>query len=215
MRKDLAVLKDGVIEGRKVFGNTMKYIMMGMSSNFGNMFSAAGAAIFLPFLPMLPIQILLNNFLYDLSQVTIPVDNVDSEWLQKPRHWNLDFIKRFMYFFGPVSSMFDFLTFFTLYGLFSATEGVFQTAWFIESLATQVLVIHFIRTRKVPFAQSRASKYLLISTFACVIIGWVIPFTAAGRFFKFEPLPAPVIFAVVAIIIGYLAVVEAVKRFFL
>lgn len=214
MRKDLAVLKDGVIEGRKVFGNTMKYIMMGMSSNFGNMFSAAGAAIFLPFLPMLPIQILLNNFLYDLSQVTIPVDNVDSEWLQKPHHWNLDFIKRFMYFFGPVSSMFDFLTFFTLYGLFSATEGVFQTAWFIESLATQVLVIHFIRTRKVPFAQSRASKYLLISTFACVIIGWVIPFTAAGRFFKFEPLPAPVIFAVVAIVIGYLAVVEAVKRFF-
>ena len=170
-KKDLAVLMDGVIEGRKVFGNTMKYIMMGLSSNFGNMFSAAGAVVFLPFLPMLPIQILLNNFMYDISQVAIPADNVDKDWLQKPRRWNLQFIKKFMYFFGPISSIFDFLTFFVLFYLFSASEGIFQTGWFMESLATQVLVVHIIRTRQIPFIQSRASKYLLGSTFALLPSG--------------------------------------------
>lgn len=213
-KKDLAVLKDGVIEGRKVFGNTMKYIMMGMSSNFGNMFSAAGAVIFLPFLPMLPIQILLNNFLYDLSQVTIPADNVDEDWLKKPHRWNIDFIKKFMLFFGPVSSMFDFMTFFVLFRLFSSSENVFQTGWFMESLATQVLVIHMIRTRKTPFAESRASKYLMASTLACVALGWLIPYTALGGFFRFQPLPLSLV-VVLALIVGcYLAVVEGVKRFF-
>ena len=212
--KDLAVLKDGVIEGRKVFGNTMKYIMMGMSSNFGNMFSAAGAVMFLPFLPMLPIQILLNNFLYDLSQVTIPTDNVDNDWLKKPHRWNLDFIKKFMYFFGPVSSLFDFLTFFMLYRLFASSESLFQTGWFMESLATQILVIHFIRTRRLPFVESRAGKYLMISTLACVAVGWIIPFTALGRFFKFQAPPASMVAAIIGIVIVYLAVVEVVKRFF-
>ena len=213
-RKDLAVLKDGVIEGRKVFGNTMKYIMMGLSSNFGNMFSAAGAVVFLPFLPMLPIQILLNNFLYDLSQVTIPADNVDRDWLQKPRRWNLDFIKKFMYFFGPISSLFDFVTFFILFKLFSASEPLFQTGWFMESLATQVLVVHIIRTKGIPFVQSRASKYLLASTFACVAAGWLIPYTKVGEFFKFQPLPLHMAAIVVVIVIGYLAIVETAKKYF-
>ncbi|MFA6375843.1 MAG: magnesium-translocating P-type ATPase [Candidatus Paceibacterota bacterium] len=213
-RKDLVALKEGVIEGRKVFGNTMKYIMMGMSSNFGNMFSAAGAVVFLPFLPMLPIQILLNNFLYDFSQVMIPTDNVDDDWLKKPHRWNLDFIKKFMYFFGPVSSLFDFLTFFVLYFLFSSSESLFQTGWFMESLATQVLVIHFIRTRKLPFVQSRASKYLLASTLVCVAIGWIIPFTALGSFFKFQAPPLAMMLAITAIVATYLLLVETLKRFF-
>lgn len=213
-QKDLAVLKDGVIEGRKVFGNTMKYIMMGLSSNFGNMFSAAGAVMFLPFLPMLPIQILLNNFLYDFSQVTIPADNVDDDWLKKPRRWNLDFIKKFIYFFGPISSFFDFLTFFVLFNLLSASEGMFQTGWFMESLATQILVIHLIRTQKIPFIQSRPSRYLLASTVACVAIGWVIPYTKIGHFFQFQPLPLHLIAAIAAIVIGYLAIVQVAKRYF-
>jgi len=212
--KDLAVLKDGVIEGRKVFGNTMKYIMMGMSSNFGNMFSAAGAVMFLPFLPMLPIQILLNNFLYDVSQVTIPADNVDDDWLKKPHRWNLDFIKKFMYFFGPVSSIFDFMTFFVLYKMFASSEALFQTGWFMESLATQVLVIHFIRTRKLPFVESRASKYLMISTLACVAVGWIIPFTALGGFFKLQAPSFAMMAVIIGIVVCYLAVVEAVKRLF-
>jgi Mg2+-importing ATPase len=213
-KKDLGVLLDGVIEGRKVFGNTMKYIMMGLSSNFGNMFSAAGAVMFLPFLPMLPIQILLNNFLYDLSQVAIPADNVDDDWLKKPRRWNLEFIKKFMYFFGPISSLFDFVTFFVLFGLFSSTEGTFQTGWFMESLATQVLVVHIIRTRGIPFVQSRAGKWLLASTFVCVAIGWIIPYTVVGEFFKFQPLPWPLALAIVGIVITYLILAEAAKRVF-
>jgi Mg2+-importing ATPase len=212
--KDLAALKDGVIEGRKVFGNTMKYIMMGLSSNFGNMFSAAGAVVFLPFLPMLPIQILLNNFLYDLSQVAIPMDNVDGEWLQKPRRWSLEFIKKFMYFFGSISSLFDFLTFFILFNILAASEGMFQTGWFMESLATQVLVIHVIRTRRLPFIQSRAGKFLLASTLVCVAVGWTIPFTALGRFFKFQPLTWPAVAAIALIVLGYLVIAQVAKGFF-
>ncbi len=213
-KKDLAVLQDGVLEGRRVFSNTMKYIMMGLSSNFGNMFSAAGAVVFLPFLPMLPIQILLNNFLYDLSQVAIPADNVDDDWLKKPRRWNLDFVKKFMYFFGPVSSMFDFLTFFILLAVFAAPESVFQTGWFVESLATQVLVVHIIRTRKIPFVQSRAGKYLLAGTFAAVAAGWIIPFTPLGGFFGFQPLPLPLALALAGISATYLVVAEIAKRIF-
>jgi Mg2+-importing ATPase len=210
----LSVLKEGVMEGRKVFGNTMKYIMMGLSSNFGNMFSAAGAVIFLPFLPMLPIQILLNNFLYDLSQVAIPLDKVDIEWVQKPRRWNLMFIKKFMYFFGPISSVFDFLTFFLLFKIFGASEGLFQTGWFMESLATQVLVIHVIRTKQIPFLQSWPSIFLLVSTFVCVAVGWLIPITPLGRYFHFEPLSLGMIGAIILIVAVYLVIVEAMKRIF-
>jgi len=213
-QKDLAVIKDGVLEGRKVFGNTMKYIMMGMSSNFGNMFSAAGAVMFLPFLPALPTQLLLNNFLYDSSQLAISADNVDAEWLKKPRRWNLDFIKKFMYFFGPVSSIFDFLTFFVLFNLFSASEGLFQTGWFMESLATQVLVVHVIRTQRVPFLQSRASKFLTAGSFVVVMLGWAIPYTPVGAFFKFQPLPLSLLLVIAAIVVGYLVLAEAAKRIF-
>ncbi|MDD4902089.1 MAG: magnesium-translocating P-type ATPase [Patescibacteria group bacterium] len=214
VRKSLHVLKDGVIEGRKVFGNTMKYVMMGLSSNFGNMFSAAGAVIFLPFLPMLPIQILLNNFLYDVSQITIPTDNVDEEWITKARRWNIKFIRKFMFFIGPISSIFDFATFFLFYYGFKVTEGAFQTAWFLESLATQTLVIHIIRTKKIPFFQSRPSTLLMISTFSIVAFAWLIPFTPIGEFFGLVPLPLYMLGAIVGTVAIYLGLVEIGKRIF-
>ncbi|HTX86774.1 MAG TPA: magnesium-translocating P-type ATPase [Candidatus Nanoarchaeia archaeon] len=214
VHKSLQILRDGVIEGRKVFGNTMKYILMGLSSNFGNMFSAAGAVIFLPFLPMLPVQILLNNFIYDVSQLTIPTDNVDDEWVIKAKRWNIKFIRRFMLFIGPISSIFDFSTFFLFYFVFRVSEGGFQTAWFLESLMTQTLVIHFIRTKRLPFIQSRPSLPLVLSTFSAVIIGWIIPFTIVGRFFGLVPLPLYMLGAIIGTVIIYLGLVEIGKRIF-
>jgi len=213
-QKDLSSIVDGVGEGRRAFGNTMKYIMMGLSSNFGNMFSMTGAIFFLPFLPMLPVQILLNNLIYDFSQVTIPSDNVDQEWIAKPRKWDLDFIKKFMYVFGPISSIFDFLTFFILFHIFKVGASAFQTGWFMESLATQTLVVHIIRTRQIPFLQSRASKFLVISTVAAVVAGWLIPFTFVGRFFQFSPLPAHILFTIIGLVAVYLGLVEIAKRIF-
>lgn len=212
--KNLEILKDGLLEGRKAFGNTMKYIMMGLSSNFGNMFSMSLVVFFVPFLPMLPIQILLNNFIYDFSQVTIPTDNVDQDWLQKPRRWNMQFIKRFMLWIGPISSIFDFTTFYVLYSVFHANQSVFQAGWFMESLATQTLVIHFIRTKKLPFIQSRPSKYLLFSTLTCVTLGWIIPFTAVGRYFQFGRPPLAMVMAIVLIVLVYFVFVEIGKRIF-
>jgi len=212
--KSLHELKEGVLEGRKTFGNTMKYIMMGISSNFGNMFSVLGAVILLPFLPMLPIQILLNNLLYDISQVPIPTDNVDEEYIQKPRKWNLTFIKNFMFVFGPISSLFDFLTFYILYVVFKSSAPVFQTGWFLESLATQTLIIHIIRTRHIPFLQSTASKYLLASTFLVVIIGWILPYTFLGNFLGFAILPSKILCSILAIVVGYIIVVDVGKRIF-
>ncbi|MFH1233968.1 MAG: magnesium-translocating P-type ATPase [Patescibacteria group bacterium] len=213
-KKNLQPIIEGVIEGRRAFGNSMKYIMMGLSSNFGNMFSVLGAIFYLPFLPMLPIQILLNNFIYDFSQVTIPTDNVDNGWVNKPRKWDLNFIKKFMYTFGPISSIFDFLTFFMLFSVFKLGESAFQTGWFMESLATQTLVIHIIRTRQIPFLQSRASKLLTISTFTAVAIGWLMPYTLLGKFFKFSPLPANILLAIAGLVIAYLISTEIVKRIF-
>ncbi len=213
-QKSLRALKEGIIEGRKAFGNTMKYIMMGLSSNFGNMFSAAGAILFLPFLPMLPIQILLINFIYDFSQITIPNDKVDSEWVKRPKRWNLKFIKRFMYVFGPLSSLFDYLTFFVLFFVFSFSAKSFQTGWFLESLATQTLVIYVIRTKKIPFLQSSPSKYLLISTMLCVAIGWMLPYTPLGKLFGFEPLSIMILSVLVGIVLLYLVVIEIAKRIF-
>jgi P-type Mg2+ transporter len=212
--KSLDILSDGVLEGRKVFGNTMKYIMMGLSSNFGNMFSAAGAVMFLPFLPMKPLQILLNNFIYDISQITIPADNVDKEWIEKPRRWDMKFIKRFMFIFGPVSSFFDFLTFFVLFYGFKLSESAFQTGWFLESLATQVLVIHIIRTRKIPFLQSRPANYLVYSTFGAVAFAWILPFTPLASFFGLVPLSLNILWALLIIIAVYLCIVEIAKRYF-
>ncbi|PKL72535.1 magnesium-translocating P-type ATPase [Candidatus Kuenenbacteria bacterium HGW-Kuenenbacteria-1] len=213
-KKHLQPIIEGVIEGRRSFGNTMKYIMMGLSSNFGNMFSVLGAIFFIPFLPMLPIQILLNNFIYDISQVTIPTDKVDNEWVEKPRKWDLSFIKKFMYAFGPISSIFDFLTFFLLFFVFKLGESAFQTGWFLESLTTQILVIHIIRTKQIPFLQSRASKWLIFSTFMAIAIGWAIPYTLLGKFFKFSPLPLNILFVIIGLVIFYLILVEIVKRIF-
>lgn len=212
--KSLKELKDGVIEGRKTFGNTMKYIMMGLSSNFGNMFSVLGAVLFLPFLPMLPIQILLNNFLYDLGQITLPTDRVDKEYLEKPKRWSNKTIRNFMIIFGPISSLFDYLSFFVLFVLFKNAPAAFQTGWFMESLATQTLVIHIIRTRKIPFLQSNASMYLWVSTSLVVAIGWIIPMTPLAHFFGFVTLPFYQVALISVIVAIYLLCVEAGKRVF-
>ncbi len=212
--KSLKELHEGVIEGRKTFGNTIKYIMMGLSSNFGNMFSVAVAVLFLPFLPMLPIQIILNNFIYDFSQITIPSDKVDKEYTVKPKRWNIAFIKKFMLIFGPLSSLFDILTFLLLWLVLKTSEAGFHTGWFIESLATQTLIIHFIRTKRIPFLQSTASKWLLISTVVAVAIGWVIPYTFIGTYFEFEPLPWYVLLMIAGLVLVYFLMVELVKKWF-
>ena len=213
-QKSLKILKEGILEGRKTFGNTMKYILMGLSSNFGNMFSMLAAVFFLPYLPMLPVQILLNNLMYDFSQVTLPVDNVDKDWLLKPRRWNFSYIKKFMFTLGPISSIYDVTTFVILFYVFHAPAAVFQTGWFMESLATQSLVIHFIRTKKIPFFQSMPSYWLLGSTFAVVTAGWIIPYTKIGGYFGFASLPLPIVLTIVGIVLVYLFHVEIVKRFF-
>jgi Mg2+-importing ATPase len=226
LKNDLTVLAGGVLEGRKTFGNTMKYIMMGVSSNFGNMFSVAGASLILPFLgydflPMLPIQILLNNLLYDLSQSTITTDNVDAEYVEKPQRWDIGYIRSFMISLGPVSSLFDFLTFFIMLFIFFPMfpgiphEPLFQTAWFLESLATQTVVIFAIRTRKSPFWKSKPGKFLIISSLSIIAIAIIIPYTFLGdAYFQFVP-PPPLFFAFLAVLIGaYLVLAEAAKRWF-
>lgn len=213
-KKDLAVLLDGIFAGRVIFGNSMKYIMMGVSSNFGNMFSVIGAVIFLPFLPMLPIQILLNNLLYDISQMTIPNDNVDPEYIEKPKRWDIGFIKKFMVAFGLTSSLFDFITFAVLYGVWHVSAAAFHTGWFIESLATQTLIILVIRTRKLPFLRSWPAKSLLISTITVVALGWILPFTRLGVWFQFVPLPFLLVATIVAIVLTYLVAVEGMKQWF-
>jgi Mg2+-importing ATPase len=211
-QKDLLVLKEGILEGRKTFGNTMKYILMGLSSNFGNMFSVAAATIFLPFLPMLPAQILVNNFLYDTSQVTIPTDHVDESYTQRPQHWNLHMIRNYMLIFGLVSSVFDLLTFYLLYKFFAVNEAQFRTGWFMESLATQILVVFIIRTNHLPFIQSKPSKYLVYSTLGCLAAGWLLPYLGIGKLLGFEPLSLKVIGFIVSIVLLYLISAELVKR---
>ncbi len=216
LQKDLTVLSAGALEGRKTFGNTMKYILMGISSNFGNMFSAAGASVFLPFVPMLPTQILLNNVLYDMSEVTIPTDNVDQEYIQKPKKLDTTYIRNFMLFFGPISSIFDFLTFFIMLQVFNGYANVplFRTAWFIESLCTQTLVIFAIRTRKSPFYKSRPSKPLFLTSLIVVGIAIVFPFTPLADLFEFAAPPI-MFYGILAGFIGaYLVLVEILKRLF-
>ena len=213
LEKRLDVLHDGVVEGRRSFGNIMKYVLMGTSSNFGNMLSMAAASLFLPFLPMLPLQILLNNFLYDLSQVAIPSDRVDSSYLVKPRRWNVAFIRRYMLVIGPISSVYDLAIFAVMLGVFHASEELFHTGWFVESLATQTLVIFVIRTAERPWA-SRPSRALAWGVGVCVGTGVVLPFTPAASWLGFTLLP-PLFFAfLVVMIITYLMLVEVVKRRF-
>lgn len=213
LEHDLGVLQSGVIEGRRTFGNIMKYIMMGTSSNFGNMFSMAGGALFLPFLPMLPKQILLNNMLYDISEIPIPMDNVDEEYLISPRKWDINFIRKFMLIVGPISSLFDFLTFFVMIKVFHAGEALFHTGWFIESLATQVLVIFIIRTRKNPL-KSHPNAWLFVCSLSVVALSILLPFTPLGEILGFVPPPPLFFFILAGMVIVYLLMVEGVKQWF-
>jgi Mg2+-importing ATPase len=206
----LEVLTSGILEGRRAFGNVMKYLLMGTSSNFGNMFSMAGASAFLPFLPMLPTQILLNNFLYDLSQVTIPTDNVDEDFVRKPRQWDIGLIRRFMLYVGPISSVFDFLTFYVLLQLFHANQAFFHTGWFVESLATQTLVIYVIRTMG-SAVKSRPSRPLLITTLLAVAVGALLPFTGLAAPLGFDPLAGSFYLFVAAATLAYLLLVQLAK----
>ncbi len=213
LKQDLHVLHAGVLEGRRTFGNIMKYIMMGTSSNFGNMFSMAGASLFLPFLPMLPTQILLNNVLYDLSELPIPLDKVDAEEIRRPRVLDLNFIRNFMLVIGPISSLFDFLTFYLLWAVLRADERLFQTGWFIESLCTQVLVIFIIRTRGNPL-KSRAHPWLTATSLAVVGVAVLLPFMPIGSYFGLVPPPIHFYFILGSMVLFYLLIVEMAKQAF-
>lgn len=210
----LLVLADGVIEGRKVFGNILKYIRMGSSSNFGNMFSVLGASLFLPFLPMAPLQIITNNLLYDISQTAIPTDTVDPEYLEKPRKWDIVDIRRFMFFFGPTSSIFDYITFGVMIFIFHAwTNNVqlFQTGWFVESILTQTLIVHVIRSRKIPFFQTWSSNALLMTTVIIMAIGIYLPFSPLAQPLGFEKLPAQFWILLECILLSYVTLTQLVK----
>ncbi len=214
LEKDLDVLADGVTEGRRTFSNTIKYVLMGTSSNFGNMFSAAGASLFLPFLPMLPSQILLNNLLYDTSQLAIPTDNVDEEQLLRPSHWDLGFVRRFMMVFGPLSSLFDFATFAVMLWVFQSGPAQFRTGWFVESLATQTLVVFAIRTRTVPFFRSRPSLPLTLAALAVVTVGALLPASPLAGAVGFQPLPGAFFAALATLVATYLGLIEFGKHWF-
>ncbi len=207
----LDVLHTGIREGRKAFGNVMKYLFMGTSSNFGNMFSMAGAAAFLPFLPMLPTQILLNNVLYDLAQITIPTDNVDDELISRPHPWTIDLIRNFMIVAGPISSIYDFLTFYVLIHFFRASEATFHTGWFVESVATQTLVVFVIRTLRNPLS-SRASWPLTLTALGEVAVAIGLPYSPLAHVLGFTPLPAAYFAFLAVATVTYLAIVELVKR---
>jgi len=229
LEKSLLVLEDGIMEGRKVFGNIIKYIKMGASSNFGNVFSVVGGSYFLPFLPMAPIQFLVNNLLYDFSQTAIPLDNVDREYLDRPRRWNIRSIQKFMVYIGPLSSIFDYATFFLMLYFFgcaafgspgtsvadkSHLEKLFHTGWFVESLLTQTLIVHIIRTQRIPFIQSRASKSMLFTTLVIMAVGVWLPFSPLARFLGFTPLP-PVFFLWLAgFLLAYSVLTHNVKMWF-
>ncbi|MDD5349458.1 MAG: magnesium-translocating P-type ATPase [Chthoniobacteraceae bacterium] len=229
LEKSLLVLEDGILEGRKVFGNIIKYIRMGASSNFGNMFSVVGGAAFLPFLPMAPIQVLVNNLLYDASQVGIPSDSVDAEYMQTPRKWNIDNIRRFMMWIGPMSSIFDYATFFLMWYVFDcwmfkipgmpegATayyEQLFHTGWFVESLLTQTLIVHIIRTNRIPFFQSIASPFLLATTLFVMAVGVALPYSPFAAYFGFVPLPAVYWAWIAGFLVAYSILTHYVKTLF-
>ncbi|MFN5802293.1 MAG: HAD-IC family P-type ATPase, partial [Burkholderiales bacterium] len=207
----LRILHTGIMEGRKAFGNVMKYLLMGTSSNFGNMFSMAGAFAFLPFLPMLPMQILLNNFLYDVAQMAIPTDRVDKAFIQKPRQWDIRFIRQFMFRIGPVSSLFDFLTFFVMLSWFNASQALFHTGWFVESLVTQTLVLFIIRTQGNPL-KNRPSRPLVLTVLTALCIGVALPFTPLAHWLGFVPLPLDYFIFLVSAAAAYLILVQMVKQ---
>jgi len=229
LEKDLLVLANGINEGRKIFGNTMKYILMGTSSNFGNMLSAAAASVFLPFPPMLASQILFMNLLYDVSNMTLPTDNVDDEYVKSPKRWDMSFVRKYTLFFGPFSSLYDFLTFGIMLFIFGASaaalpgatdavilhsQSLFQAGWFVESFWTEVLVMFVIRTRRIPFFTSRPGKWLTLLTLSCVAFGTILPFTILGSFMGFAPLPPEYWVLLVLMVATYVVLVDAGKVFF-
>ncbi|NLR62711.1 magnesium-translocating P-type ATPase [Chitinophaga varians] len=216
LENSLLILEQGVAEGRRVFGNIIKYIRMAASSNFGNMFSVVGASAFLPFLPMLPIQVLINNLLYDFSQTAIPTDNVDAGWLVKPRKWTVGELRRFILVIGPISSIFDYVTFFLLLYGFNAwhNPALFHTGWFVESLFTQTLIIHVIRTNRIPFIQSRASWPLTLTSIAIVLVGAWLTVSPLAATFGFVPLPAAYWGWLALILVAYVALTQLVKNWF-
>ncbi len=213
LEKDLMVLEEGVLEGRKVFANILKYVRMGASSNFGNMFSVVGASIFLPFEPMAPLQILTNNLLYDFSQVPIPTDDVDPELIAKPRPWSMSAISRYILLIGPCSSIFDYTTFFIMLYVFHCwdNESLFQTGWFVESLLTQTLIIHVIRTNRVPFLQSWASWPLIVTTAIIMVIGALLPISPLAKVLKFTPLPPLYWPLILLTLVAYVLVTQFAK----
>ena len=215
LEKSLLVLEEGVLEGRRVFANILKYIGMGASSSFGNMFSVLGASVFVPYLPMTPIQILTNNLLYDVSQTAIPTDAVDPEQIAKPRPWDIGSIAKFILFIGPCSSIFDYTTFLMMLYVFNAwaveKAAVFQTGWFVESLLTQTLIVHVIRTRRIPFLQSRASGPLIAMTAVIMSIGVLIPITPLGPYLGFTRLPPLYWLLLVLTLLAYMLLTQAVK----
>ena len=216
LEHSLIVLQEGVLEGRKVFGNIIKYIKMAASSNFGNMFSVLGASAFLPFLPMLPIQVLTNNLLYDFSQTTIPTDSVDREWIEKPRKWAIEEIRRFIVLIGPISSIFDYITFYIMLHVFHSwnNPALFQTGWFVESCFTQTLIIHVIRTNRIPFIESRASLPLILTSLAIVTVAGLMPFLPIGTALGFVPLPNLYWAYLAAMLLGYIVLTQLVKTWY-
>jgi Mg2+-importing ATPase len=217
LENSLLVLEQGVLEGRRVFGNIVKYIKMAASSNFGNMFSVVGASAFLPFLPMLPIQVLTNNLLYDFSQTTIPTDTVDDDWLTKPRKWDISNILRFILFIGPISSIFDYVTFYVMLHVFHAwhNPALFRTGWFMESLFTQTLIIHVIRTNKLPFIESRASWPLILSSLLIVAFGAWLPVSPLAGTLGFIPLPGKFWWLLAIMLLGYAGLTQVMKIWFI
>ena len=219
LEKDLMVLEDGVIEGRKTFGNITKYIKMTASSNFGNMFSVIAASAFLPFLPMLPIHLLIQNLLYDISQTTIPFDSMDTDYLRKPRKWDASDLSRFMIFIGPISSIFDIITYLVMWYVFSCNsidqQALFQSGWFIEGLLSQTLIVHMIRTRKIPFIQSCASWPVTGLTFLIMAIGIIIPFTSFGNSIGLTQLPISYFPWLIGILLSYCILTQIIKNWYI
>jgi Mg2+-importing ATPase len=216
LENSLLVLEQGVMEGRRVFGNIIKYIKMAASSNFGNMFSVLGGSLFLPFVPMLPIQVLTNNLLYDFSQTAIPTDDVDPEWLAKPRKWDISGIRRFILYIGPISSIFDYMTFFIMLYVFNCWTNatLFHTGWFVESLFTQTLIIHVIRTNKIPFIQSRASMPLLFTSLAIVAVGAWLPYSPLAGVLGLVALPLLYWLLLAGMLLAYVVLTQVVKNWF-
>jgi Mg2+-importing ATPase len=219
LENDLNVLRKGVVYGRKTFGNILKYIKMTTSSNFGNMFSMLGASAFLPFLPMLPVQLLLQNLLYDISQISIPWDNVDEEYINKPQQWDASFLSKFILFIGPISSIFDYVTFALMFFVFKANspqnQSLFQTGWFVEGLLSQTLIIHLIRTRKVPFIQSCATRPVLALTILIMCIGIIIPFLPVAHLLGLQKLPFMYFPYLFLILMCYAVLTQMMKTWFI